>query len=491
MRKSNKKYSKKKRRVLFGILFGIMIAVIGGLGYMAYYMKQFTEFAQAYSDRFFEGTSINGIDVTGMTVDEVESKLEKGIDDYSIKIKFRNGEETIPGSKFGYHYVSDGTVERLFRKQDARTWFDEYMKNGKTATPVEAEAEVNTVFDADMLLDAVRALPEMQEENMEKPADAFMDYVGNKYVVVPEEEGTTLDKKTVLRAVLDAADQYETEVDITAISGVYEKPSQTVATIGKELQEEADALNEFTDGSVTYTLPSGEEKTLDGTLTKNWLSKDAYGNYYRDDYLWYEQIRSYVQSVADMVDTVGITRPFEATGIGEIQVTGGNYGYQIDIEAEIQQLTDELYHGTVTTREPIYSSKETASGGNNGLGDDYVEVDCTRQYMWIYIDGEVALETEVVTGLMTESRATPAGICLVYNKALDYTLTGPGYRTPVSYWMPFNGAVGFHDAWWRGAFGGDIYLWDGSHGCVNMPVDMAEKAFDLITFEMPIVVYYS
>jgi hypothetical protein len=76
---------------------------------------------------------------------------------------------------------------------------------------------------------------------------------------------------------------------------------------------------------------------------------------------------------------------------------------------------------------------------------------------------------------------TPAGICLVYNKALDYTLVGPGYRTPVSYWMPFNGAVGFHDAWWRGAFGGNICEWDGSHGCVNMPVDMAEKAFDLIT----------
>lgn len=491
MRKS-RRISKKKRRIIVGILLGSMAAVIGWLGYTALYLKEFNEFAAAYSDRFFEGTSINGIDVAGMTVDEVEAKLEKTAGDYSIHIKFRNGEETIPGEAFDYHYVSDGTVEKVFKRQDARTWFDEYRKNGNTATPVEEEAEVNTVFDADMLLDAVRALPEMQEENMEEPTDAFMDYVDAKFVVVPETEGTTLDKKTVLRAVLDAANKYETEIDITAISGVYTKPSKTVASVGKELQEEADALNEFTNASITYTLPSGEEKTLDGTLTKNWLSKDNYGNYYRDQYVWAEQIRSYVQSVADAVDTVGITRPFEATGIGEIQVTGGNYGNQIDVEAEIQQLTDELYNGTVTTREPVYSSRETASGGNNGLGDDYVEVDCTRQYMWIYIDGEVALETDVVTGQTTDpSRMTPAGICLVYNKALDYTLVGPGYRTPVSYWMPFNGAVGFHDAWWRGAFGGNICEWDGSHGCVNMPVDMAEKAFDLITFEMPIVVYYS
>ena len=492
MRKS-KKYSKKKRRVIFGILFGAMAAVIGGLGYTALYMKQFNEFAEAYDGRFFEGTSINGIDVTGMTVDEVEAMLEESAGSYAINIKFRNGEETIPGEKFDYHYVSDGTVEKVFSRQDARTWFDEYMKNGKTVTPVEEEAEVKTVFDAEMLLDAVRALPEMQDENMTEPADAYMDYVDNKFVVVPESDGTELDKKTVLRAVLEAADKYEPEVDVTAISGVYAAPAKTKASVGKELQEEADALNEFTTAGITYTLPSGEEKTLDGTITKNWLSKDDYGNYYRDQYVWGEQIRSYVQSVADMVDTVGITRTFDATDIGEVEILGGNYGYQIDVEAEIMQLTDELYNGTVTTREPVYVSRETASGGNHGLGDDYVEVDCSRQHMWIYIDGEVALETDVVTGMMTDTRATPQGVCLVYNKALDYTLIGQGnaYRTPVSYWMPFNGAVGFHDAWWRSAFGGDIYLWDGSHGCVNMPVDMAAKAFDLITFEMPIVVYYS
>ena len=39
----------------------------------------------------------------------------------------------------------------------------------------------------------------------------------------------------------------------------------------------------------------------------------------------------------------------------------------------------------------------------------------------------------------------------------------------VTYWMPFNGGIGFHDATWRGCFGGQIYIWSGSHGCVNMP----------------------
>ena len=490
MRKSKKKRSKKSRRIIFGITMAVMAAIIGGLGYTAYFMKQFTEFEQEYSGRFFEGTSINGIDISGKTVEEAEALLEESAGNYNLHIKFRNGEELITGDEIGYHYVSDGTVEKLYNRQDARTWFEDYMKNGRTATPVSAEADIQTVFDTDMLLDAVRALPEMQDENMAEPTDAFMDYVGNKFVVVPEEEGTTLDKKVVLRQVLEAAEDYKTDIDITTIDNVYARPKETMVSVGKKLQEEADALNEFTMGSITYTLPSGEEQTLDGTITRNWLSKDDYGNYYKDWYVWNDQISSYVQNIADMVYTVGATRTFNATGIGEIQVSGGNYGYEIDVNAEILQLSEELENGTVVTREPVYASKETATE-NNGFGDDYIEVDCTRQYMWIYVDGEVVLETDVVTGMMTETRATPAGVCLIYNKALDYTLTGPGYRTPVSYWMPFNGAVGFHDAWWRGAFGGDIYLWDGSHGCVNMPVDAAAKAFDIVTFEMPVIVYYS
>ncbi len=135
MRKSKKKRSKKSRRIIFGIIMGVMAAIIGGLGYMAYYMKQFTEFEQAYSDRFFEGTSVNGIDVSGMTVDEVEALLEEKAGDYNIHVKFRNGEELITGEEIGYHYVSDGSVEKLFNRQDARTWFQDYMKMERQPLP--------------------------------------------------------------------------------------------------------------------------------------------------------------------------------------------------------------------------------------------------------------------------------------------------------------------------------------------------------------------
>ena len=63
------------------------------------------------------------------------------------------------------------------------------------------------------------------------------------------------------------------------------------------------------------------------------------------------------------------------------------------------------------------------------------------------------------------------------------------YQSHVNYWMPFNGGIGLHDATWRSKFGGDIYVTSGSHGCINLPKDKAEKIYDIIDKNMPIIVY--
>lgn len=68
---------------------------------------------------------------------------------------------------------------------------------------------------------------------------------------------------------------------------------------------------------------------------------------------------------------------------------------------------------------------------------------------------------------------------------------GTRYASPVSFWMPFDGGIGLHDASWRTTFGGEIYIGNGSHGCVNLPKAAAEEIYNNITFDMPIIVYDS
>ena len=64
-----------------------------------------------------------------------------------------------------------------------------------------------------------------------------------------------------------------------------------------------------------------------------------------------------------------------------------------------------------------------------------------------------------------------------------------GYDTTVTYWMPFSGNVGIHDAVWRTEFGGNLYQLEGSHGCVNLPYDQAAALYSNVEIGMPVVVY--
>ena len=101
----------------------------------------------------------------------------------------------------------------------------------------------------------------------------------------------------------------------------------------------------------------------------------------KDEDTWNQHIAQYVADMAAAVDTVGTDRQFQSTGLGEITVGGGVYGWKIDQSSEIRQLTEELANRTVTTREPVYKSRGVTTE-NNGFGYTYVEIDLSRQHLW-------------------------------------------------------------------------------------------------------------
>jgi hypothetical protein len=117
----------------------------------------------------------------------------------------------------------------------------------------------------------------------------------------------------------------------------------------------------------------------------------------------------------------------------------------------------------------------------------YADVNLTTQRMFFIKDGKKILECDIVTG--APSMATPPGTFTLKYKTGPTVLRGPGYASPVSYWMPFNGGIGFHDATWQSAFGGNRYLTHGSHGCINMPLWAAEILYRNISAGDKVVVH--
>jgi len=118
----------------------------------------------------------------------------------------------------------------------------------------------------------------------------------------------------------------------------------------------------------------------------------------------------------------------------------------------------------------------------------YVDVDISEQTLRYYVKGKLVLTSPVVTG--RPSMPTVQGTFSVYLKSRNTYLTGPGYHTMVSYWMPFYKGYGLHDAVWQAKFGGTRYKDGyGSHGCVNMPLAKARDLYGMIAVGTKVIVH--
>ena len=204
-----------------------------------------------------------------------------------------------------------------------------------------------------------------------------------------------------------------------------------------------------------------------------------------------EKLQEFVSSLAERYNTVGKPRTFQTSYGSDITLYKGNFGWKLDEQQMTASLREAVSKPGFRTVTPDWAQKGGAYNGvNTDIGDSYVEVDLNKQKVWLYQDGKKLLETDCVSGTAGTDRETPGGVYFVFYKQSPATLTGPGYASPVSYWMPFNGGVGLHDATWRSTFGGDIYKTDGSHGCVNLPLEAAKLMYETVKIGWPVVCYH-
>ena len=471
-----KKPRRKSRALLWIFLLLLLIA-------FCYY------FGYTYSQtHFLENTFINGIDVSNMTAPEVEKILSKKAEGYELKFTFRDGEvEVIDGRSIGFKVKPDGSVDRILQSQDHKEWFRCFFRR------TDGEVEQNTTYDPNRLKAAVDALPELQEDRMVAPKDAYIELQDTTFTIIPEVEGSLVDIGIVQKAAAEAVSREQTDIVVTDLEGSYKVPS--VRAQDAEIIEKCDSYNQMIAGSITWNTPEGESITVDRNTTVNWLSKDENGDYYRDEDLWEENIEYWVDELARNVNTVGKDWTFHSTNRGDVTISGGDYGYSVNKVKEREEVWDLLWDGETDEREPYFYSVQFNQG--SGLGNTYIEANLSSQHVWIYVDGAMVCETDCVSGNTSLGRGTPTGVFQIMYKDTDVDLKGQqlangqySYISHVNYWMPFYGGCGFHDASWRSRFGGSIYKSDGSHGCINLPPSITPKFYGYVRTGMPVIVYY-
>ncbi|MBR0149498.1 MAG: L,D-transpeptidase [Lachnospiraceae bacterium] len=191
-----------------------------------------------------------------------------------------------------------------------------------------------------------------------------------------------------------------------------------------------------------------------------------------------DKIREEVGKLMLTMDDAGKkTISFNSTNMGVIPVQGGTWGHITDTKAETEYIIDKFRKlgEPEENRKPIMIQDLSWD-----LPRNYIEVDKKNQHVYVYENGRVIMDDDCVTGLYPR-RKTPSGIFFISEKMKNKTLRGPGYASFVNRWMRLtNSGVGLHDATWRGRFGGEIYLRDGSHGCINLPKAFAYEVYDYV-----------
>ena len=199
-------------------------------------------------------------------------------------------------------------------------------------------------------------------------------------------------------------------------------------------------------------------------------------------------VLDFIMKLDEKYTTYGKARTFK-TSTGEvIEMTKGDYGWILNKDKMIEDINSHFNELKSEEKEAIFKQKGYCFGESD-FSDSYVEVSIENQRVWMYVNGECIVDTPVVTGNVSAGHNTRKGVfCLTY-KTRNATLRGPGYASFVYYWMPFDGGIGLHDATWRGSFGGSIYKTNGSHGCVNMPLEAAKTVYNNLESNMPIIVW--
>lgn len=431
--------------------------------------------AFADNSTYITGSKINGFQVGGMTPEEAMQTISQYSSNYyTLTIKEKGGaQETI-----SYQDIDLGTS---FQIGDFQSVLDIQNQNGRvfgSNVPLNTEITGTATYDQNKLEERMNGLTCITQQTKTENARISAYQEGQPFTIIPEVDGNSLNEEAVKAAIRTAVAERTKEIDLNAL-GVYDQI--TIRSTDEGLNNLLNQMNAVAGIQITYNI-RGSQEVLPGSRIATWITgSDANGQMSLNQ----DSVLGYINELKQKYDTAGTYRTFTGGSGAQVGLTTV-YGWQIDASAEAQALTEAIRTCQSQTREPVWAKK-----GNSYTmpewGGTFVEVDLARQHVYYFKDGAVVWDAPCVTGNVAKNYTTPDGVYSIYSKERNRVLRGkmvngkPEYEQPVSYWMPFNGGIGLHDADWRGSFGGSIYKTNGSHGCVNLPPASVPALYDLVS----------
>ncbi|MBQ0027161.1 MAG: L,D-transpeptidase [Lachnospiraceae bacterium] len=434
-----------------------------------------------YKDVFPYGTYINGVYCTGMTPEQVNDMLCDKAYVENANVSIDDKEFVINLAEVGYEVDYSDSVKGYYDNRKSYKWTAAIGKEDKAYT-----VSPNYSLDENQVTELADS---WNISAIGGPHTVTYDIDGDDGFVIKDGKGSEYSKEKVVCSVIDELKGGNYTINIGDDCLV--KPTYTDAE--NRLIQLAEKVDRYQNREYVFNLEN-ETVALSKTDIANMLELDENGKPALDE-------NGDVKFTKDTVydGLYKALSPFNSyhnhvfnTHDGKrVYLSSGNYGNEIDIKAEAEAFFEAFEAGDSRySCAPEYKNKALYSGEDD-IGPTYVEVALDEQKLYYFENGILTLISDVVTGNKGRHYDTPEGVYGVFYKQRNRTLVGETYRSFVQYWIEFYPHYGLHDASWRkeGAFGGDIYLTNGSHGCVNMPTDKVAKCYDIIEKGTPVIVY--
>lgn len=465
---------KKQKKLILGLFFMVPIIMCAAI---------YVALGLYYQGGFSYGTWVNGVYCTGKSVTAINEELLKNetADTFTIYGK-EEAEENISLAEIDYHITYEPPLQEMQKTQNPFLWgLQLFQGKEKILLP-------QLSYNQEALEEKLNQLSMIKEGSLLTNPDVRLIKTEKGYEL-QDQTKQVLQVNKAKEVIKSALQEGKKSVSLQEAL-CYEDTELTPKMLA--VYDLWKKVNAFQDCKITYQFGDAQEK-IDSSIVADWIALDENGGFLFDEngelQLEDGKIEEYIAHLGDKYDTYKKTRKFMATRGEEVLIEGGTYGNQLNQKAEMAYLKDAFYQKKEEVHIPEYS-KTAKTQGENDLGDTYIEIDMQTQTMYYYKSGAIVLETPIVTGNISRKWSTPARTCYVYGKQRNRVLKGPGYASPVNFWMPVNGNIGIHDAKWRKTFGGEIYKTNGSHGCINTPYDKMKELYEMVEVGTPVLMFY-
>ena len=479
--------------------------VLGALGMAGCGKKNYDTFPEKYS--------LASVDVGGMTAKEAQKAVKEAVKKYQIAVKLDDASFDMNADELGLEYNDKTDMQMLINAANKDKEPEKKVELFKTKNADELEsALVDSYITAKTQEQSDAAAQSTDTSDTDTDADKTQDSTG---------ETQTFDIRTIqpYRATIAYNADTGAFVGVDGVAGeapVYDTATENLKKAVKELKEKAeltsetgnvegdvaadsdyvqDALKEanaYLDVTVTCNFNPSTGKAATETVGKDQISQWlVVGNDGLSVSLDGESMANYCTELAKKHDVSKTKKgQFKTTSGSVISVNVPASGQTVDGNKLYESIADAINKKQSATVEAVYSeAQEEETGEYVTYGGNYCEVDLTNQMVYVYKNGQQVVSSPCVTGCIAKGHGTPTGVYSIFSMDKNRYLKGDGYKSWVNFFVPFNGGIGFHDASWRSTFGGNIYLYSGSHGCINMPYAQVQKLFANVSMGEKVIVY--